>query len=339
MVMSFFVAFALLLYLFLKGSDRYTLNHGLQSGSHFLWIALGLLIIVGILMWRYSIRLDRNITNLRTFADRAAMGDTMEIEELASFPNDDLGQIAERIITMYRQLETTRSEQDRLKRELTQNIAHELKTPVASISGYIETLLNHDELPFAMRQQFLERCMAQSQRLTHLLADISTLHRLDDKALPPQRETIDVAQLVHEIEQETALQFEQRRMQLGIHLPAGCVVEGDRSQIYSLFRNLIDNALAYAGEGATVSVRGEQGSGQWQFAVSDSGPGVPALHLPRLFERFYRVEKGRSRELGGTGLGLAIVKNVVLLHGGTIHADRAPEGGLRVAFTLKAVAL
>ena len=115
-------------------------------------------------------------------------------------------------------------------------------------------------------------------------------------------------------------------------LPEHLVVKGNQSLLYSVFRNLTDNAIAYAGDGTTINLTAEEVGDEWHFAFSDNGVGVPAEHLPRIFERFYRVDKGRSRKMGGTGLGLAIVKNAVLLHGGKISVHNRPTGGLEFNF-------
>ena len=123
-------------------------------------------------------------------------------------------------------------------------------------------------------------------------------------------------------------------MHFANRLPAHICVRGNMSLLYSVLRNLTDNAIAYAGVGTTITLTAHEEGEWWHFTFSDNGVGVGAEHLPRLFERFYRVDKGRSRKMGGTGLGLAIVKNAVLLHGGTITASNNPEGGLRFDFTL-----
>ena len=248
--------------------------------------------------------------------------------------NEKDAMIAERIIKVYKRYQRTRREQDELKRQLTHNIAHELKTPVASIQGYLETLINHPTIDEKTRQMFFDRCYAQSQRLSSLLADISTLNVMDEVKDLHGKETVDIARMVREIEQETALQFQQRQMRLLVSLPAELTVRGVRSMIYSIFRNLIDNALAYAGEETTVYVKARAEDNYWQFTIADTGRGVPEEHLPRLFERFYRVDKGRSRSLGGTGLGLAIVKNAVILHRGSIRVSNREGGGLQFDFSL-----
>ena len=214
-------------------------------------------------------------------------------------------------------MQKTKEEQNRLKRQLTQNIAHELKTPVASISGYLETILDNPNINDATKGQFLQRCYAQAQRLTSLLHDISTLNRLDDAPDMVDFETVDVGAMVASIAKETALQIADRNMRIINQLPHSLKVKGNQSLLTTIKITVHDN-----------------GKGFWHFTFSDNGVGVPYEHLPRLFERFYRVDKGRSRKMGGTGLGLAIVKNAVLLHGGTISASNNPNGGLRFDFTL-----
>lgn len=223
----------------------------------------------------------------------------------------------------------------RMRRELTQNIAHELKTPVASILGYTETILNTPGIDEDTRNQFIARTHMQAQRLTALLQDISILNRMDYAANVLTMERVDVSQLFADIVQETALAFESREMTLTNSLPQGIIVRGNPSLLYSIFRNLIDNALNYAGQGSIVKVYAAEETDYWHFVFADNGVGIPPEHLPRIFERFYRIDKGRSRSLGGTGLGLAIVKNAVILHGGTITAKPTEGGGLTFEFSLR----
>ena len=222
-----------------------------------------------------------------------------------------------------------------MRRELTQNIAHELKTPVASILGYTETILDTPDMSEEIRQQFITRTHAQANRLAALLQDVSMLNRMDYAADLLTKERVDVSQLFADIVQETAIAFEKHRMTLNNSLPQDIVIQGVPSLIYSIFRNLMDNAVNYAGEGTVVQISAEPTDDSWVFRFSDNGVGIAPEYLPRLFERFYRIDKGRSRSLGGTGLGLAIVKNAVLLHGGTITVSPADKGGLAFEFTLK----
>lgn len=330
--------------LIIRSALPYTsdLSKSLKADQHYIWFAVATMLLLTIILYRFTRRLGDNIQRLRTFASRADHGESLDTEDLVGFPSDELGEIAERIIKIYKRLQTTRQEQDILKRQLTQNIAHELKTPVASIQGYLETVLDNPNINDSMREQFLKRCYAQSQRLASLLQDISTLNRMDDAPDMIGTEDVNISEIVANIQKETALQLQQKQMSFVNKLPNDVMVKGSPSLIYSVFRNLTDNAIAYAGTGTTITLTAqpieaideEMKSPKWQFTFSDNGVGVPVEHLPRLFERFYRVDKGRSRKMGGTGLGLAIVKNAVLLHGGTIRVVNNFNGGLRFDFTL-----
>ncbi len=225
--------------------------------------------------------------------------------------------------------------QNEMRRQLTQNIAHELKTPVASILGYTDTILDNPDISETTKQQFIARTNAQARRLTALLQDISTLNRMDYAPKVLTIERIDISALFADIVEETALAVESRQMKLNNCMPEDVCIQGNWSLVYSIFRNLVDNAICYAGVGTTVGISAEEGDNYWAFTFRDNGAGVTEEHLPRIFERFYRVDKGRSRQMGGTGLGLAIVKNAVLLHGGQISAKKADGGGLQFDFTLQ----
>lgn len=289
----------------------------------------------GILLIRFILRLRGNLRKLRAFASKADHNERIELEELAQFPTDELGEISEHIIKLYVRLQRTKNQQNVLKRQLTQNIAHELKTPIASIEGYLETILRNPDLPADQRTAFINRCFAQSNRLSALVQDISTLNRLDDGLSNINFVDVDISALVKEIMEQTHLQLQERHMTFQNNLPKQLIVKGNHSLLYSIFRNLTDNAIAYAGYATTITLSAtHRTDGKWLFIFADNGVGVADEHLQRIFERFYRVDKGRSRKLGGTGLGLAIVRNAVVVHGGSIHAEHNPTGGLRFVFTI-----
>ena len=230
---------------------------------------------------------------------------------------------------------TMEEEQVRLKRQLTQNIAHELKTPVSSIQGYLETIVNNDNIPADKMKTFLERCYAQSNRLTILLRDISVLTRMDEAASMIEMEKVDISAIVNNIINEVSLELEERKISVINSLKKNIQIRGNYSLIYSIFRNLTDNAIAYAGSNIQIYINCfREDENYYYFSFSDTGVGVSPEHLNRLFERFYSVDKGRSRKLGGTGLGLAIVKNAVIIHGGSISAKNSQQGGLEFVFTL-----
>ena len=227
------------------------------------------------------------------------------------------------------------AKENQMRRELTQNIAHELKTPVASILGYTDTILDDPQMSNETQRQFIQRTNAQAKRLTSLLQDISTLNRMDYAAHQLIMERTDVSEIVGDIIQETVIALEKRHMTLNNYLPQSIIIQGNPSLIYSIFRNLIDNAINYAGDGKTIDISAEETDDYWTFHFRDNGIGIAQEHLARIFERFYRIDKSRSRQMGGTGLGLAIVKNAVVLHGGSITARLASNGGMEFEFTLK----
>lgn len=227
-------------------------------------------------------------------------------------------------------------EESRMKRQLTQNVSHELKTPVSSIQGYLETILSNPDLSPDKRQFFLERCYSQSTRLTGLLRDISVLNRLDEASEMFDLTEVNITKLIAEIQKECSQDMEEKHITSEIILPGDPTVFGNNSLLYSIFLNLYDNAIAYAGENIKITVNCyKEDPKYYYFSFSDNGVGIPEEHINRIFERFYRVDKGRSRKIGGTGLGLSIVKNGVNFHKGQISAKSSPGKGVTFFFTLK----
>lgn len=230
---------------------------------------------------------------------------------------------------------TMEEERIRLKRQLTQNIAHELKTPVSSIQGYLETIVMNKDLPTDKLNTFIDRCYAQSNRLTRLLRDISVLTRMDEASNMIDMEKVDIQSLIGGIINEVALELEEKNITVHDLINKELPIRGNASLLYSIFRNLMDNAIAYGGNFISINIRCfREDDSFYYFSFADTGIGVQPEHLNRLFERFYRVDKGRSRKIGGTGLGLAIVKNAVIIHGGNISAKNNQGGGLEFIFTL-----
>ena len=231
---------------------------------------------------------------------------------------------------------TTQEHENQLKKHLTQNISHELKTPVSSILGYMESILENPDLDPQRQRFFVERSFQQAQRLRDLLQDISTLNKIDEGKRLFEKETCDVSEVINDVLKDIQLQIEQKECIVLRNYKPSIIIQGNRSLVYSIFRNLLDNALSYAGEKLTLDINSYREDEQYfYFSFSDNGIGVADEHVNRLFERFYRVDKGRSRKLGGTGLGLAIVKNAVLYHRGNISAKNVPGGGLSFVFSLR----
>ncbi len=319
------------------------LTRSLQADNTYIYFAGVLTLLLGIVLYYITHRISRHIGYLREFAMKAEEGEELDHELERRLPDDELGDISHTIIMLYWKLRHSEEDKVRIKRQLTQNAAHELKTPAASIHGYLESVLDHPDMPEDKKKHFLERCYAQSERMSKLLLDMSALTKLDemdDNKSKSRREyrPVNVLQVLQSVIDDTSLQLQDKGITPSLQLPQHVEVLGDQSLIYSIFRNLFDNAIAYAtGASRLAIVCNEidtEGRHFYEFLVSDNGPGVEPQHLDHLFERFYRVDKGRSRKLGGTGLGLAIVKNAVAAHGGTATALSTPGGGLTVRFTL-----
>lgn len=231
---------------------------------------------------------------------------------------------------------TAQERENELKREITQNVSHELKTPVSTIMGYMESILDNPDLPKERQAFFIERSFQQAQRLSVLLQDISTLNHLDEREKITDKEECNLNYILEEVLKDVALEIEGKGYKVNHNFHNGLEIKGNHSLIYSIFRNLIDNALAYAGEKVRIEINCYREDERfYYFTFADNGIGVNEEHLNRLFERFYRVDKGRSRKMGGTGLGLAIVKNAVIYHKGTITAKNTPGGGITFVFSLK----
>lgn len=428
-----------------------SLAEHLQADSGYLWFALIICLVLIFIFYRFTRKLGKSITKLQQFAMKADRNEPIDMDILQTFPKNELGEISQHIIKIYKRLHrakealyiereklishlqtsheglgvftkerqeilvnnlftqyinnisdrnlrstneifdipelqpiieflnrnegnfskeekryamhlnknarsftleciifqdmsfeisindiTQEEEQARLKRQLTQNIAHELKTPVSSIQGYLETIISNPNIPQENVRVFLERSYAQSNRLTFLLRDISVLTRMDEAPELVEKEQVNLSKIVENILNEVALGLEEKHITVVNKLPSEVILTGSSSLLYSIFRNLTDNAIAYAGNDIQITINCfREDEKFYYFSFSDTGVGVPEEHLNRLFERFYRVDKGRSRKLGGTGLGLAIVKNAVSFHGGTIFAKNMPKGGLEFVFTLK----
>lgn len=316
------------------------LTESLKADNTFFYFTIAITFLLSIVLYLNTRRISRHIRYLREFAVKAEKGEELDHELEQRLPDDELGEISHTIITLYWKLRHSEEDKLRLKRQLTQNAAHELKTPAASIHGYLESILDNPDMPQDKRQHFLERCYAQSERMSKLLMDMSQLTRLDEMpaSFSENREinNFDIVPIVYNVLEDTALQLQEKGIKPIVELPESILISSPfadpESLTYSIFRNLVDNVLSHA-TGAT-SIRISYNNGE--FVFSDNGAGVAPLHLPYLFERFYRVDKGRSRKLGGTGLGLAIVKNTVVAHSGTITALSTPGGGLTIKFTLQA---
>lgn len=230
----------------------------------------------------------------------------------------------------------TRLEKRRLmKQQLTSNIAHELKSPLASIKGYLETMLEYWPLPEEKQKYFLEKTFLQSERLTDLINDVSLLTNIEDAGELFKFKPIDIKTLIDEVYENFANRINEKNIVFTNTVALGTIIEGNESLMFSVFQNLVENSINYGGAGITIIVKVyHEDDKYYYFSYTDTGAGIPEHHLPRIFERFYRVDHGRTREMGGTGLGLAIVKNAVNLHKGEISVRNIFKGGVEFLFSL-----
>ena len=323
-----------------------SLQEILEADNGFLWFMLAVTSILSLMGYFATRKLGQSIQRLNSFAKDAEKGERILPDE--SFPHDELGEISHHIIRLYSKLQKTtedlhkeherslheEQEKIRIKKQLTNNINHELKTPVASIKACLETLLEHEDLPLAKRREFLSHCYANSERLCQLLGDVATITRMDEGAQMIEKEDVDINDLINEIIDDYTPRLTEATIDVHVNIHPRITVKANYSLLTSIFRNLLDNAIAYSG-GHNIDIRLlDIDNGLCYFSFADDGIGVDEQHLPHLFERFYRVDKGRSRKLGGTGLGLAIVKNAVTINGGTITVNNVKGGGLEFMFSL-----
>lgn len=223
-----------------------------------------------------------------------------------------------------------------LKQEMTNNIAHELKTPVSSIRGYIETLLEQPNIAPDKQHFFLERTYSQIVRLSDLIRDIALITKTEEASELFEKEGINIHNTLQEAIEDLHDPIIAHGISVKNEIDPKIFIEGNKTLIYAIFRNLIENSINYAGDGITIGINNyTEDSEFYYFSYYDTGRGIEESHLNRIFERFYRVCEGRSRQTGGSGLGLSIVKNAILFHKGDISAKNRKDGGLEFLFSLK----
>ncbi|MDR0955366.1 MAG: two-component sensor histidine kinase [Rikenellaceae bacterium] len=232
--------------------------------------------------------------------------------------------------------DTTKQERtQQLKQEMTGNIAHELRTPVTSIRGYLETILEQP-LDAEKQHHFITKAYRQTLSLSELIGDMGLLTRIEEAPHAFHREGVDLLQVVEKVCADMEIPLRENAVSVDVTIPPGTMVDGDKNLLYSIFGNLMDNAIKYAGRGVTIRTGCYRtDSDFYYFTFSDNGTGIAdEHHLGRIFERFYRVSEGRTRDSGGSGLGLSIVRNAIAFHRGTISAKNRPGGGLEFLFKL-----
>jgi len=248
------------------------------------------------------------------------------------------GRVAGALLVLHDITRLRRLEQ--VRRDFVANVSHELRTPLSSIKGYAETLLAGAINDRENRLDFVRTIEDHANQLTKLVDDLLDLSAIESGHRAPRKSAIDLPAVLAEIARGFAPIAEERRMNLEVaaapaNLPRA---SADPDQLRQIVANLLDNALKYTEPGGSVSVSAEAWKGGVRVSISDTGVGIPEQDLPRVFERFYRVDKARSREAGGTGLGLSIVKHLVEAQGGEVSVESRQPGGSSFRFTLPAAA-
>ncbi len=223
-----------------------------------------------------------------------------------------------------------------LKQEMTSNIAHELRTPITSIRGYLETIVNTN-LQIEQIKYFANKAYQQSLNLNQLVEDMSIITKIDEALENIEKHPILINDVILEVTKNLSDSLQEQEIELDINIPEPCQIDGNRGLIYSIFKNLIENSIKHGGHKAHIHLNCyNKDKDFYYFSYYDEGASIiDEIHLNRLFERFYRVSEGRTRKTGGTGLGLAIVKNAILVHKGTITAKKRKDGRLEFLFKLK----
>lgn len=312
-----------------------------------LWLMiLGVGIAGSILAYFVTSHQAKNVELLHDFAKRAAAD--RDFIPMGDFPSDEIGDISRQIVAIYNSrmqaivrrerehiiaLKAT-EERNRMKRVMTDNISHELKTPIGIIRAYIDMLLNQPDMPEEDRNHFLAKAQVNVERLVSMLNDLSTMTRLEESNGNIQLKEIDFHNLVFNIAKDTLASGLIGNMDFRYNIPFDCIILGNEGLLNSALQNLIKNSFAYSqGTQMGIEVLGRT-EGYFTFSFYDNGVGVAEEHLPHLFDRFYRVDAGRSRKAGGTGLGLPIVKSSINTMGGSISVRSRRGGGLEFIFTL-----
>jgi len=251
---------------------------------------------------------------------------------------DEIGILAKTFNDMALQIETSLEElkkAEKLRREFVANVSHELRTPLTNIRSYAETISEDKDIPADTEEEFLRVIINESDRMTKIVQDLLELSRLDSGASVLSVEEFSIEEAVRDVYAAIALDARKRGHVLNLELEWKLpMIKGDRAKIEQVLMNIIANALKYTPDGGTIAIfSGTTGNDVW-VKIEDTGVGIPADDLQRVFDRFYRVDKARTRESGGTGLGLSIAKEIIMKHGGDITIESAPGVGTTVTVKL-----
>ncbi|MDD4640813.1 MAG: HAMP domain-containing sensor histidine kinase [Bacteroidales bacterium] len=311
-----------------------------QGNLIFYGLTVVFIVMLVLLLYKTD-KFSRVMSSLRRFTSDIEKG-AVDYKSF-QFPDTDSGIIGKKIIKLYEQLETSKKQTDlekernrKLKQEMTNNIAHELKTPVSSIQGYLEILNENAELESSKRKYFVERAYAQTLRLSALIKDIALITKLEEASTLFPREKVNIGKIAEDVINELQAQLDKAGMTIENKLERDLDISGNHNLVHAIFRNLVENSINYAGKNASIIIDCyKEEADFYHFRYYDTGFGVKEKYLQKIFDRFVRLEESRDRRTGGTGLGLSIVKHAVLFHQGSIMAENRAEGGLMFKFSLR----
>ena len=297
---------------------------GLQGNLLRLSALIGVVVLA--LSMILSKALTRKIGQLLTAIRRVREGAYSHRAEIRG--RDEIAQIGQEFNSLTDRLQTT----ENARRRFVSDASHELKTPLAAIRLLSDSILQAENIDLATAREFVADIGAEAERLSRITEDLLRLTRLDSGVLEPLV-VVDVGPVLEQTMRMMSLVAQEKGVELTRDAAEGCTVTGTKDEIYQVIYNLTDNAVKYSAVGGAVHVSLRREGGQVVLAVEDNGAGIPEEDLPRIFERFYRVDKARSRAAGGTGLGLSIVNDTVKRRGGTVAAANRPQGG--AVFTVR----
>lgn len=288
-------------------------------------MALGLTAVLGILVTRTITRPVKEITRQARAMARGEFDRQVTVHS-----DDEIGQLAQAFNHLSRQLQEALA----VNAEFVANVSHELRTPLTTLRSYLEALTDGSVEDEKTRQRFLNVARQETERMIRLVEDLLTLSRLDSSEAKVAFEPLDLARLIERTVERFQLAAREKGIQLETALERRPLVWGNADQLQQVLDNLLSNAMKHTPAGGQIRVRLTQRGDVAHVSVQDTGSGIPAEHLPRVFDRFYRVDKARSRQAGGSGLGLSIARKVVEAHGGNIGLTSQVGQGTRVWFTV-----
>jgi len=267
----------------------------------------------------------------RTLSPLGQPGKTFQIQSsLSQYPQNE----GEGLVVVFHDV-TDLKRLERVRQDFVANVSHELRTPLTAIKGYVEALCDGGLQDPAQVEQFLRVIQRHTERMDKIVSDLLLLSEMESAERGLQRETVDLPELIQTAVESLRSLAEGKKQTLRVEPLEGLsTIRADGQKVHQVMVNLLNNAISYTPEGGSITVKAGPVSEGVEVSVMDNGIGIPPDDLPRVFERFYRVDKGRSRELGGTGLGLSIVKHIVEAHGGRVRVESKPGKGSRFTFFL-----